>query len=485
VRDSKTQGETGAAEKESAAATEHRVKRLLLNATSAHRRLAMRQAMISTSLGTLTMLALYCVERAAPTIDNNLLNTWGIAIIAITILRVALHYLVFRPLASEVAKSTALRLIPLIIILIISAQWGFCVYLFVGKTLTFHVFVLFAGLLGASVAMMGMLPSVPIAAIVYLATIWPPFFWRLYQAGWTSVFVLIMLAIGIVLVLWACVFLQINQVQSILNRSDKVDLLLTQLQRANAGLQEANAALDAMRCEAAAELESRSMFFSSASHDFRQRLHAMKLVAHSAINDAGAEQKVVASLLRLADSVEDVEHYVTDVLDFARIDGRAMCPDKRPVELQKLFQQLELNFEDVARANRISLFLRATNVVVLADASMLQRILENLLSNAIKFSAGRVLVAARRRSGSIAIEVWDQGPGIPSEHHKAIFTPFHQSTASSKAGEGVGLGLAVVKRFADCMSYQILVRSQMGRGSVLTVLIPASDVKQLESGGNE
>jgi len=112
-----------------------------------------------------------------------------------------------------------------------------------------------------------------------------------------------------------------------------------------------------MRNEAAAELETRSVFFSSASHDFRQRLHAMKLLAHSAINDAGKSHgSSPPPLKRLADSVEDVEHYITNVLDFARFDRSSPNAERRVVPLQQVFQQLDLNFEDVAAAKRLKNF---------------------------------------------------------------------------------------------------------------------------------
>ena len=331
---------------------------------------------------------------------------------------------------------------------------------------------------------MGMWPTVPLAAILYLATTWPPFFVRMYQVGWVPGSVLFILALGVGSVLWACAYLEINQVKTILDRSDEVELLLARLHDANAELASANTTLDAMKNEAATELETRSVFFSSASHDFRQRLHAMKLLAHSAIDGAGKSQGPNPSLKRLADSVEDVEHYITDVLDFARFDRTSLNAERRAVPLQQIFQQLDLSFEDVAGARKINLVVRTTGVVLLTDAAMLQRVLENLVSNAIKFSSGRVLVAARRRDGGVAIEVWDQGLGIPPEALTEIFTPFYQTSVGLRGQGGVGLGLAVVRRFADCMRYKIIVRSQVGRGTVMAVLVPAGDVYISDHGDN-
>ena len=465
-------------------ASERRGRRLFLNVTMGHRRLAMRQVTVSSVVGAVTMLSLYLAERAVPTIDRMTLNTWALATLVNIVVRAAMNYWMFTHSPAEMANSIARRLVPLIVVLLTAAQWIWCINLFIGHVLSIHVVILFAGFLGVSVAVMGMWPTTPIATAIYLLTAWPPFFLGLYQADWAPLPILFIVGLSVALVLWACVFLEVHQVQSILNRSDEAALLLARLHETNVELKAANGLLDSMRQSARSELESRSMFFSSASHDFRQRLHAMKLLSRSAIDEASSiPTKVNAPLNRLADAVEDVEHYITELLDFARFDGSSLIPCKSTVKLQQLFQQLDLNFEQVASANGVNLGFRTTGVVLHTDPAMMQRVLENLVSNAIKFSAGRrVLVAARRRERAVAIEIWDQGPGILPDAQAAIFTPFYQSSVGHKGVGGVGLGLAVVKRFVDCMGYEIHVRSRVGHGTVMTVLVPADDVFELEDG---
>ena len=460
-------------------AQERPSKRLLINVTMGHRRLAMRQLLVSTLVGTLTMLSLYIAERVSPTLDQASLETWIIVTVAYIFLRGALSVWIFSHSPADMARSVVKRLLPLGLVLLTAAQWMWCINLFINDTFSVHVFILFAGLLGVSIAVMGMWPTIPIATVCYLATAWPPFFIRLYQVDWTTGPILLILVICVGLVLWSCVFLEVKQIKSILDGSDETDLLVDRLNTAIADQATANTLLNAMRKSATAELESRSIFFSSASHDFRQRLHAMKLLCRSALDESECQKLVNVPLNRLADAVEDVEHYITELLDFARIDGQNLNPNKGHVKLQPLFQQLDLTFEDVATAKGVNLSVRATEISLNTDPAMMQRILENLISNAIKFSSGgRVLVAARPRQGGVAIEIWDQGPGILPEAHAKIFTPFHQSSVGDTTLGGVGLGLAVVKRFIDCMQYEISVRSRVGSGTVMTVLIPAIDVLQ-------
>ena len=466
-------------------AVEPPARRLFMSVTMGHRRLAMRQVTVSSTVGALTMLSLYLAELARPTIGREPLNIWALVTLANIVVRAALNFWMFSHSPVDMANSIARRLVPLIVVLLTAAQWMWSVNLFVGNALTVHVLILLSGLLGVSIAVMGMWPTTPIAAALYLLTAWPPFFIRLSEVGWITGPVLAIAVFSVALVLWACVFLEVNQVRSILDRSDEADLLMARLHETNAELKAANGSLDTMRQNARAELESRSLFFSSASHDFRQRLHAMKLLSRSAIDEARiSAQKVNAPLTRLADAVEDVERYIAELLDFARLDGSNLVPNRSTVDLQQLFQQLDLNFEDVALASHVGLHIRPTNVVLRTDAGMMQRILENLLSNAIKFSPGRrVLLAARHRGCVVSIEIWDQGPGISPEAQTAIFTPFYQSSVGHDGTGGVGLGLAVVKRFVDCLGYEMVVRSRVGRGTVMVILVSPSDVADSLDGG--
>jgi signal transduction histidine kinase len=73
--------------------------------------------------------------------------------------------------------------------------------------------------------------------------------------------------------------------------------------------------------------------------------------------------------------------------------------------------------------------------------------------------------------------VGDTGPGIAPEHHEAIFDLFHQLHPSASAKEGVGLGLALARRFARLMGGEIDVESRLGEGSVFTLVLPAAGTR--------
>ncbi|RJR17741.1 MAG: ATP-binding protein [Desulfobacteraceae bacterium] len=107
------------------------------------------------------------------------------------------------------------------------------------------------------------------------------------------------------------------------------------------------------------------------------------------------------------------------------------------------------------------------------DGRQLRRVFTNLLDNAIKFSnkGGAISLVTGISEGEIVIKVADQGIGIPYEDLPYIFDAFHRGKESTKI-EGVGLGLATVKAIVEAHGGRVMVESELGKGSVFTLLLP-------------
>jgi signal transduction histidine kinase len=102
---------------------------------------------------------------------------------------------------------------------------------------------------------------------------------------------------------------------------------------------------------------------------------------------------------------------------------------------------------------------------------MLRTVLSNLVGNAIRYTErGGVLVGWRRRGGRVAIQIVDTGIGIPADRLESIFDEFRQLQPGR--GEGMGLGLWIVKRTVQMMGAKLAVRSAVGRGSCFAVEVP-------------
>jgi CheY-like chemotaxis protein len=120
------------------------------------------------------------------------------------------------------------------------------------------------------------------------------------------------------------------------------------------------------------------------------------------------------------------------------------------------------------------------SLAVQSDRRLLRRLLQNLVSNAIKYTPeGRVLVGCRRHNGSLRINVYDTGLGIPASKRQAIFQEFHRLDEGAKVARGLGLGLSIVERIARVLDHKIEVASSVERGSHFSVEVPLASTAPL------
>lgn len=442
------------------------VSKSLIHVTTAHRNLVGRQFLVQQVAYWITVGGIAVAETSVPSLSDQAMRWW----LAVSFLSWLVRILTFVPVyflpPAVVAKSLPLKLSPLLIIVIACAYWIWTISLFAGPFLTVREVIMCIGFLAISISMTGMWPVTPVAVVVYNTVLWGALTHSFYTHHLATIPVLITLNVIVLVILWLNVFVSISQVKTQLNRSDEVDIL-------NASLRSANAALEVLKNSAYKALETRSVFFAQASHDFKQRLHGAKLMVLAALQATQSGESPQVALQRLGEEIDSLEFYMNSVLDFARTEALDAGTQLRPTNIQSLFQKLDLHFEDIAIENGVRLTVRPTNIRIGTDAPMLYRMLENLVSNAVKFTRSGVLVSARIRQDGIFIEVWDQGPGVKQEAQHRIFDAFHQEAPQGGPRKpGMGLGLAIVQRFATRLNYEIKIRSVVGQGTVFRIVIP-------------
>ena len=235
------------------------------------------------------------------------------------------------------------------------------------------------------------------------------------------------------------------------------------------------AELASARDRAEDESRDKTALLATASHDLRQPLHALGLLVDSLEHRVSGDE--AQRLLRqVKSSALSVEQGFDTLLDVARIESGALRPEMIDgVPLAPLFEELRAAAEPLAREKGLRLRVRTPIGAVRTDPVLLRSILQNLLVNAVRYTPqGTVLLAARRRGESWRIEVRDSGPGIASEERERLFSAWERGEASAAGPEGVGLGLAIVRRLADRLGHRIELRSAPGRGSVFSVELEAS-----------
>ena len=217
-------------------------------------------------------------------------------------------------------------------------------------------------------------------------------------------------------------------------------------------------------------------FLSTVSHELRTAVAAIEgfgslLVEHWPTLSDEQRREFIDRIARNAGSLKRL---VDDLLDFARLERHALTVAPRLVSLSDLVQQTVEQLASLLEQHHISLDIRP-DVVAFTDPDAVERILGNFLSNAAKYAPpGTTITVTVEPYGARALlAVSDQGPGIPADERTRVFTRFYRSeTEATHRTRGAGIGLAVVKEFADRLGAAVAVESADGGGARFVALFP-------------
>jgi signal transduction histidine kinase len=218
-------------------------------------------------------------------------------------------------------------------------------------------------------------------------------------------------------------------------------------------------------------------FLASMSHEVRTPLHIIIGYADMLV-DGGAPTAAEGARLgsRVRSAATGLLHLVDDILEIGRLEAGRVAVDLRPVSIVAFAGELAAR-EWLAPHAGVTL---AWDVRIPDDAAMttdpakLHIVLSNLVTNALKYTReGRVTVTIEERHAVVDFAVADTGPGIPESQLAHIREPFHESsgTAGHRIG-GVGLGLAIVHRYAALLGVDVDLRSTVGVGTCFVVTVP-------------
>lgn len=242
---------------------------------------------------------------------------------------------------------------------------------------------------------------------------------------------------------------------------------------------EALAAMAAARREAEAATRAKSDFLANVSHELRTPLTLILGPLQALLaGEAGALPPAASrELARIERNADRLHALVTDLLDFSRLEVGQDEVLWEPVDVTALLAAVVEDARPQATARGVALHLEAGRApgVFPSDRAKLERIALNLVGNALKFTpaGGRVDVTVAGDDAAFVLSVSDTGPGIPADQRQRIFERFVQGDASrTRRHEGTGIGLALVKAFAELLGGTVEVASEEGRGSQFSVRLP-------------
>ncbi len=240
---------------------------------------------------------------------------------------------------------------------------------------------------------------------------------------------------------------------------------------------ELSTALDAARLADRAKLD----FLSVASHELRTPLNAIigfaEVLSSQALGPLG-HRDYVDYVQLIEDSGKALLGMVNNILDYTRGSAGGIDLAETTIDLPHLLFGCIGLLASKAQAKSQTITLQPGPPVTLrADRRRLGEMVLHLLDNAVKFGhrGGHVTVRIALQGGMIAISVADDGPGIAPDIVDHVFSPFIQGERSLvRQHEGIGLGLPIVRRFAELHGGSVELDSAPGRGTTVTILLPAA-----------
>jgi PAS domain S-box-containing protein len=219
--------------------------------------------------------------------------------------------------------------------------------------------------------------------------------------------------------------------------------------------------------------EMKNTFLEAVSHDLRTPLTSIlgSALTLEATKLELPSEDALDLVGRIAANARKLERLLGDLLDLDRLQRGIVAPQRRPTDLAAL----------VARAVDERVDPHGHDIVTevppgsfLLDAAKVERIVENLLSNALRHTppGTQVWIRTAPTDGGVSIVVEDAGPGVPEELHDAVFEPFRQAPgSSSEHSPGVGIGLSLVRKFAELHGGKAWLTRREGGGASFRVFL--------------
>ena len=226
-----------------------------------------------------------------------------------------------------------------------------------------------------------------------------------------------------------------------------------------------------------------TIFLNSISHDIRTPLNVIIGYTALASDHVNEAQEVKRYLSKIQTASKHLLLLVNDVLDMSHIESGTLKLEHAPVYFPDVLEDLKSIVQTDISAKQLEFHVDTKNMVhknVITDKLRLNQVLLNILENAVKYTrpGGKICFQIQELKGQepgfakYEFRVKDTGIGMSEEFIEHIFEPFSREQTSTVSGiEGMGLGMAVVKKIVDRMGGTIAVKSRQGEGTEVRVIL--------------
>jgi signal transduction histidine kinase len=235
---------------------------------------------------------------------------------------------------------------------------------------------------------------------------------------------------------------------------------------------------DRMRVQLAQLDNARKEFVANASHELRTPLFSLGGFLELLADEELDEETRREFLATMQSQVERLTRLSANLLDLSRVDAGQLTVVEEPVDLAYVARTIVSELEPVSGSSGHSLDVDADDEVwAVGDAERVIQIVRALVVNALVHTPPGTSVGlrARCRDGRAELLVEDAGPGIPAEHHGAVFDRFYR--VEGGVASGSGLGLSIARELARLMNGSVQLESRPGR-TVVTLELPAGGMPE-------
>lgn len=267
---------------------------------------------------------------------------------------------------------------------------------------------------------------------------------------------------------------------------DKVDERTRALYEANSQLVAQGKELWEMNSRLSAADRLKSEFLAVMSHELRTPLTAIIAFTEVLLNEDSKLTALQREYLEdILESAFTLLSQINDILDMSKIEAGLVQLNCQSVDIGQVIASLRCSLAPLLARKKLQFVVHIEPDMpnINADQGKLSHCLRNLLGNAIKFTSenGVIMLNARlvggkeHDDGNLEIRVTDTGIGISPADQEYIFEKFRQvDSASQREYPGSGLGLAIVKNLVELHGGKVWVESEIGKGSVFTMVLPIS-----------
>ena len=230
------------------------------------------------------------------------------------------------------------------------------------------------------------------------------------------------------------------------------------------------------------EERERRLFVSNVSHELRTPLTSVKSYLE-ALDDGALNEEIAPNFIKVSlDETNRMMRMISDLLALSRIDNKSTQLNVEMTNFTAFmtyilnrFGQIKSQETNPGKSYEIIRDYPVNSIWVEIDTDKMTQVIDNILNNAIKYSpdGGKITVSMKTTDTQLIVSISDQGLGIPKKDLPLIFDRFYRvDKARSRAQGGTGLGLSIAKEIVKQHNGFIWAKSEYGKGSTFTIVLP-------------